>query len=302
MAKVFAPASIGNVGPGFDVLGLCVPDLGDIIEVKLDGSKDLITVSGRDAELVPTDPEKNCAYIAAKSLLNKRGITNCIQIHIDRKLPLSGGLGASAASSVGGALAAAYEAKIEFNEKEILQAALDGEESVAGRHLDNLAPCLLGGFCIVSSVDPIETIVIPPPNDLWVAVVTPNIKIRTKDSRQVLSPSLETHIWTKQMAKTAALVAAFALNDRKAMKFGLIDYFAEPARSSLIPNFDPVKKAALDHGALGCSISGAGPTVFAICDDKETAEKVKNQMIKAFEPNDSRGHVSNVNNQGAHLI
>ena len=223
-ARVFAPATIGNVGPGFDVLGLCIDGLGDVVEARIGES--YVEVAGRDAELVPLEPEKNAASIAARALL---GCDVGISIH--KGLPLSGGLGGSAASSVGGALAAALASGKRFSSERILQAALEGEAAGAGRHYDNLAPCLYGGLMLVLPRDPPVLVPVPVRARWWIAVCTPNQRLETKAARAVLPVNFPG--WPAQMANTTALALAFSQGDPKLLRAALHDGFAEPARAPL---------------------------------------------------------------------
>lgn len=301
-ARIFVPGSIGNVGPGFDVLGLAVDGLGDSIEVELtSGAAEVRAITGRDAELVPSEPEKNCAVVAAVALLEQKGIDRRPIISIERGLPLSGGLGASAAASVGGAVAAAAAAGIEATPVELMQAALCGECLVAGRHLDNIAPSLFGGLTISRTIDPPDVVEVPLGADWMLALVTPQLRINTREARQVLPDSLSQADWVKQSAQTAALVTAFFTGSTELLRRALVDSYAEPRRSALIPGFDAAKHAALDHGALGCSISGAGPTIFALCEDESIATKVAAAMSAVFGPT-ATTHVGAIATQGARPI
>jgi homoserine kinase len=300
---VFAPASIGNVGPGFDVLGLAVDGLGDTITAEpTDGSIEIGEITGRDATLVPTDPEKNAACIAAKALLASIHEPRGVRLYIHKGLPLSGGLGGSAASSVAGALAAAAVFGHDVPRQTLTDAALAGEQAVAGRHLDNIAPCLWGGFTLVRSHEPPDIVSLSVRNDWWLALCTPKMRLETKAARAVLPAMWERHKWVQQMANTGALVHAFAQGDEDLARRSLQDDFAEPARAPLIPGFHHVKRAALEHGAFGCSISGAGPTIFAMCAHQEMAETVVQAMQKAFGAVGATAHVGRIDRQGARIL
>ncbi|MBK8014780.1 MAG: homoserine kinase [Deltaproteobacteria bacterium] len=288
--RVFVPATIGNVGPGFDVLGLAIDGLGDEVSVELiDGGQIVIReVSGRDAEVIPTDPAANSASIAAKAMLQGAGRANQgLAICIHRALPACGGLGASAASAVGGAVATALALGLSDEPLAMMEAALAGESAVAGHHLDNIAPALFGGLTLVRSVEDRDIVAIPTPTTWWAATVTPNTRIRTRDARAVLPATSPESAWVAQMAQTAALVAAFALADEQLVARALIDHYAEPRRKHLIPHFDAAQRSALEAGALGASISGAGPTVFALAPDEATARACESAMADAF-----RGEIS----------
>lgn len=264
-ATVFAPGSVGNVGPGFDVLGLAVEGIGDRVTVELtDGPARVAEVTGRDAELVPRDPARNVASIAAAAWLRIAGIAKNAIVSIDKGLPLAGGLGGSAASSVGGALAACLAAGGSDDRNRLIAAALEGESTVAGRHLDNIGACVTGGLALCRSVDPIDVVGIPVTAPWSVVLLSPRVRIETKQSRALLPRTWESAQWIQQMANTSALLHAFATGDAELLRRSLDDRYAEPLRAPLIPNFYEVRQAALDAGALGSSISGGGPTIFAI--------------------------------------
>lgn len=296
---VFAPGSIGNVGPGFDVLGLAIDGLGDRVTVELTNETTHVVVRGRDAELLPTDPEKNAAAIAARAMLRRLGREQDLVITIDKGLPVSGGMGGSAASSVAGAYAAALAIGEKVSPEEIMTAALEGEMFVSGRHLDNIAPITLGGLVLSRSIDPIDVISLSVPDRWSVALITPRIRIETKQARAILPEQWDRASWIQQMANTAGLIAAFAAGDGALARRALDDLYAEPRRAPLIPHFAEVKRAALDAGAFGCSISGSGPTIFAIADDA-SAQRCAQAMQKAMAETPSEVRVAQIARRGAH--
>jgi homoserine kinase len=280
-ATAFAPGSIGNVGPGFDVLGLAVDGIGDTVTVELTkGASRVANVTGRDADLVPRDPDRNCAAIAANAYLQVYGYRAIVTL--EKGLALAGGMGGSAASSVAGAYAAGLAMGQSPAERDVLQAALEGEAAVAGRHLDNIAPSVVGGLALCLGTDPIDVVKLPVNADWWVAMVTPRVRIQTKDARALLPEQSPRSEWIQQMANTTALAHAFAIADGDLLRRALDDRYAEPRRAPLIPRFAEVKRAALGAGAYGCSISGSGPTLFAIAPDQRTARECATAMERAF--------------------
>jgi homoserine kinase len=299
---VFAPATVGNVGPGFDVLGLAVDGVGDTVTVELTDDSRGVTVTGRDSHLVPTDPAQNAASIAAEAVLRRVGVQSALKISIHKGLAVSGGLGGSAASSTGGAVAAALALGWAAAPTQLAQAALEGESAVAGRHLDNIAACLLGGLALVRSIDPVDIVPLPVACNWWVALVTPNIRLETRAARALLPQQADRALWIQQMANTAGVIGAFASGDADLLKRSLVDLYAEPKRESLIPRFREVKEAALRTGAYGCSISGAGPTVFAISPDQKTATACARAMQSAFVEIQSSSHVGAISRQGARAV
>ena len=300
-ATAFAPASIGNVGPGFDVLGLAVDGIGDRITVELtDGEARVAGITGRDAKFVPLDSSRNVAAIAAAAWLRKAGIDKRPIVTIDKGLALAGGMGGSAASSVGGAFAASLAAKQPASPESIMAAALEGEARVAGRHLDNIAPCVLGGLALVRSVAPIDVLPISVPAAWSVVLLTPHVRIRTREARAMLPEKWDRASWIQQMANTAALMHAFATGDASLVTRALDDRFAEPVRAPLIPNFYDVKRAALEAGAIGCSISGSGPTIFAIT--TERTDEVAAAMKAALRDVTSDIHTGPIARQGVRAV
>ncbi|HYC59019.1 MAG TPA: homoserine kinase [Thermoanaerobaculia bacterium] len=280
-ATAFAPASIGNVGPGFDVLGLAVDGIGDRVTVTLTKRESRVEgVFGRDSSLVPLNPARNCAAIAANAYLQPYGFRAIVSI--DKGMPLAGGMGGSAASSVAGAYAAGLALGQAPNSRDVLAAALEGEAALSGRHIDNIAPSTVGGLALSRSVDPIDVIKLPVAADWWIALVTPNVRIRTKEARALLPELTERATWIQQMANTTALAHAFGIGDGALLGRALDDRYAEPKRAPLIPHFYEMKQAALDAGAFGCSISGSGPTIFAIAPDEATARACTEAMERAF--------------------
>lgn len=310
--RAFAPGSIGNVGPGFDVLGLAIEGIGDRVSVELtDGPSRIDVVTGRDAELVPRDPARNCASIAAIAMLRAMGVERNVIVTIEKGLPLAGGLGGSASSAVAGALAARLAAESDAEPDaedagpqreaalQLIAAALEGEAAVAGRHLDNIAAAVLGGLTISRSVDPIDAVAVRLAAPWWVALVTPDVRIETKAARAMLPREWSRESWVGQMANTAALVHAFATGDGELLARSLDDRYAEPARAPLIPHFHEVKRAALAAGAFGCSISGSGPTLFAVCSGEAVARKCSAAMQQAFGSVSSTTFAAPVAREGA---
>jgi homoserine kinase len=300
-AAVYAPGTIGNVGPGFDVLGLAVDGIGDTVTVALHDGPDVIeAVTGRDAERIPRETARNSAAIAARAFLDKHGKRDArFRMSIDKGLTLSGGMGGSAASSVAGALAAARAIDQDASAAALMDAAAAGESVVSGPHIDNIAASVLGGLTLVRSAKPIDVVKVPLAGQWWVALVTPEVRIETRAARALLPEEWARVEWVQQMANTAALVHGFTTGDRDLVRRALQDGYAEPRRAALIPRFAEVKQAALAGGALGCSISGSGPTVFALAASSEAALRCAGAMEAAFAGTPARTHVGRVADEGA---
>jgi homoserine kinase len=214
-------------------------------------------------------------------------------------------MGGSAASSVAGAFAAWSAAAVlplskaaEPSSSLIIAAALEGESAVAGRHLDNIAPSVVGGLALSRSADPIDVVKLPVAADWWIAMVTPRVRIQTRDARALLPDQTDRATWIQQMANTTALAHAFAIADGALLRRALDDRYAEPRRAPLIPHFYEVKDAALNAGAFGCSISGSGPTLFAIAEDEPAARSCGAAMQRAFRDVQSTLHVGAIAREG----
>lgn len=281
-AKVFAPGSIGNVGPGFDVLGLAIGGLGVTVSIEPDNEGPKIAeITGRDAGDLPEDVDRNAAALAAILLYDKAGFKPLFRMSMENGLPFSGGLGGSATAAVAGAAAALLSLGRDFDPKPIMRCALEAEEMLSGRHLDNIAASMFGGLTLTRDVESLDVVKVPVAAPWHIALLTPRVRVATKQARSILPETWARSLWTRQMAQTAALVLAFSTGDKDLLSRALEDGFAEPLRAGLIPNFKEIKQAALDAGAYGCSISGSGPTLFAITGDAVTARLALAAMGKA---------------------
>ncbi len=301
--SVFAPATIGNVGPGFDCLGLCVGGLGDLISVSASPSgKDQIVVRGRDAERVPTDFKQNVVGLVADRVRKKAGRQQPLLIEIERSLPLCGGLGASAASCVGAVLGCSHFFKVALTEAEALDMALSGEEAVAGRHLDNLVPCFLGGLTL-SFFSQGEAVVrrfdVHP--RFWLTIITPRVEVATRSARDVLPQQLSPKVYVEGLSHATGVALALVQGDADLLSYSLKDPYAVPARSHLVPHFQEAESEAHRAGALGLSLSGSGPTLFAFSDSLEVAEKVSEGVASLYFELGCSVHVCQPSACGAYL-
>lgn len=277
-----APGGIGNIGPGLDVLGCAVS-----------GGRDEITVAWRDEPGVevadaghpdlPRDAKRHTAALAAAAVLSragesKRGLT----LWCRKGLPLSGGQGGSAASAVAAAVATNALLGNPLGTDALLAACLDAESTVAGRHLDNIAASLLGGIVLVRALDPIEVIKLPIPAGLVLVLAHPAQRLLTLESRSALPERVSRDIVIHQMANVGAMVSACFTGDVALFGRAIDDRIAEPARAPLLPGFPDAKRAALAAGAFGVSISGAGPSAFAVTSDDRTAHAIATAMRDAY--------------------
>lgn len=224
-----------------------------------------------------------------------------VTLSIEKGLPLAGGQGGSAASAVAGAVAVNALLAAPLDKHAVLRAALVAEERLAGRHIDNLAPALFGGILLIRSIDPIRFDALPVPPALRIAMVYPAMQLRTADARAVLPAAVSRATALAQSSAIAAMVAAFCTGDLERLRGAVDDRIAEPARAPLLPGFIDAKRAALEAGALGCSISGAGPSAFALCDGDVMAERVGAAMVDAYRGAgiDATARVAEVDTHGA---
>ena len=303
-ATAFAPGSVGNVGPGFDVLGLAVEGIGDRVTIELtDGESRIESITGRDADLIPREASGNSCAIAAIAWLRAHGSEANVIVSIDKGLALSGGMGGSAASAVAGAYAAMLcVAPAILPAQSIITAALEAESLVAGRHLDNIAASVLGGLTISRSIDPIDAVSVKVAAPWWVALVTPDVRIETKAARAILPEEWPRRMWVQQMANTVALAHAFAVGDGELLARSLDDRYAEPLRANLIPHGREVKRAAVLAGAFACGISGSGPTMFAICENDSVARAACSAMQNAFGELRLAAYAGPIANEGVRAV
>lgn len=282
----YAPGGIGNLGPGLDVLGAAVTGGGDTVTATWSETAGISLLDPGDPEL-PCDVERHASALAARAVLHAaaalgHGTERGVALHVRKGLPLSAGQGGSASSSVAGAAATNALLGDPLDARSLLAAALVAEEKVAGRHLDNIAPSLLGGIVLIRSLDPIDVLSLPVPAGLHVVMVHPEQRLRTADARAVLPEQVPRAIALHQMACVAAMVAALYEGDIHRFARAIDDRIAEPARAPLLRGFREAKAAGLAAGALGASISGGGPSAFAICDARGTALEVAHAMVSAY--------------------
>jgi homoserine kinase len=308
-STAFAPATVANVACGFDVLGLALEEPGDIVVAELADEPGLVLeeITGDQGRL-SREPGKNTATVAALRILEraKEGASPGIRLALRKGLPLASGMGSSAASAVAAALAVKDLLRLPLGYPEILAASLEGERVVAGAgHPDNAAACLYGGLVLVRSTDPLDVVRLPIPPGLSVAVLRPHLEMSTKESRSLLGDQLPLKDAVRQWANVGGLVAGLYSGDLDLVSRSLVDFVAEPVRSRQIPGFSEVKRAAIAAGALGSSLSGSGPSIFALCRDLESAASVSRRMAEAFADAARLEwdlHVSKVSPQGARVL
>jgi homoserine kinase len=305
--RVFAPATVANVACGFDVLGFAINAPGDEVVARHSEKPGLrITkITGDDGKL-PKIPEKNTAGVAALDLLRHLGMSDRgIELEIHKKMPFGSGLGSSAASAVAGVYAVNKLIGEPLAKQQLLPFAMQGEASADGAwHADNVGPSLLGGIVFVRSNQELDIAQLPVPENLWAAVVHPDIEILTKVAREILPTNIPMVNATQQIGNLGGLICGLIQEDYAMIGRSIHDVIAEPRRQKLIPEFYNAKRAAMSNGALGFSISGAGPSVFALCEGDQIAQRVGKAISEVFSKInlENQCYVSPVNKKGVHVI
>ncbi len=304
--KVFASATVANVTCGFDVLGFAVSSPGDELVLKPNdlGKVRIVEIKG-DGGKLPKDPNMNTASVAINKYLEHLNSDQGFDIYLEKKMPLGSGLGSSAASAVAGVFAANELLGTPLDSTELLSFAMEGERQACGAaHADNVGPALYGGMVLVRSYSPIDVVRIPVPKPLYVSLVHPQISIATKDARDILKKQILMRDAVQQWGNIAGLVVGMMQGDFDLVGRSMQDVIVEPIRSILIPGFDAVKSAALESGAIGCGISGSGPSIFALSAEMSTAEEVGARMSAAFKQIniESEVYISGINIEGPKIL
>ena len=279
----FAPATVSNVACGFDVLGFALHEPGDEVTAHWnDAGCVRIDAIANDEGRLPRDAAKNTAGVAAIALLRRLGERRGVTLSIRKGLPLSSGLGGSAASAVAAVVAVDGLTRAGQSLDTLLACAFEGERDGAGSaHADNIAPSLYGGFVLVRRADPVDIVRLPVPASLTAVVVHPELEIETAKARALLGDTVALHDAIRQWANLGAFVDALHRGDLALLSRSLEDRIAEPRRAALVPGFAAIKRAAADAGALGASLSGSGPSMFALCDGDAAADRVAAAMTEA---------------------
>jgi homoserine kinase len=304
--KVFAPATVANVACGFDIMGFAVDNPGDEVVLQLADEPGVrITRITGDEGRLPLHPDKNTASVSIMALLQHLGSEQGFELELHKRMPLGSGLGSSAASAAAGVFAANQLLGAPLTPLELLPFAMEGERQACGSaHADNVAPALLGGFVIIRSYDPLDVFKIPTPEKLFCTIVHPDIEVNTKDARHILKNQITLKKAVVQWGNVAGLVAGLLQSDYDLIGRSLQDVIIEPIRGLLIPGFTEVKVAAAKAGALGSSISGSGPSIFALSPDHQTAVAVGEAITRVFQEIGISGktYVSKINQSGPMVV
>ena len=302
--KVFSPASIANLSCGYDILGVCLDNIGDEITVRKTKKKGVVIkkVSGQK---LSTDISLNVAGVSATALLNETKVNCGFEIEIHKGIKPGSGIGSSAASSAGSVFAINKLIGEPYTNKELIKFAMYGEMAASGsKHADNVAAVLLGGFTFVRNSIENDYFKLNTPIEIAFTVIHPKIELKTKDSRAVVKDKVLLKNMVEQSANLGAFVSGLYTEDYDLIGRSLKDVIIEPLRSVLIPKFEKIKSVSINSGALGCGISGSGPSVFAMCKGVTTAINVGNAMKKIYDKLDLDYdvHISCVNDIGIKIL
>ncbi len=284
-AEAFAPATVANLGVGFDILGLALREPGDTVVVRHRNVPGAVIASIEgDSGKLPRDPDRNTACIAANSVLRTLGAQQGVEIHLHKDLPLASGLGSSAASAVAAAVAVNALFGEPLARAELLPACLEAEAAVSGYHADNVAPSLFGGITLVTGTQADQIRRLPIPDNMYLALVTPDVAVPTAEARAVLPRMVSLRDMVAQTGAVARLVDGLYRGDLLALAEAMeSDCVVEPARVHLMPLLHKVRAAAKRAGALALVISGAGPTLCAMCDSGMLCEQAASAMKAIYD-------------------
>ncbi len=301
--KVFVPASVSNVGCGFDTFGFAIDTLGDELILRKTKGNDLIikSITG-DRGKLPKDIKLNTVGAPLLTMMLEYNINVGVEIEINKKMPISSGLGSSAACAVAAAVAGNYLFDLNLTDEKILEYALLGEKIASGSlHADNVAPAFYGGFTLIRSYNPLEIIKLPVPDNLYCIIIYLDVEINTKAARRILPETIPLNSAVKHWGNTAALVASLYNNDLELLGRTIEDFIIEPIRAELIPNYYQIKEIALNNGALACNISGSGPSIFALANSTDKANQIKDKLENYLSGKqiDYNIYTTKINKQGA---
>jgi homoserine kinase len=301
--KVLSPGTVANLVCGFDVLGLCLHEPCDMMEVKLLDEKKII-IQSADGYPLPLDPAQNTAGAPLIEMISELDQQVGFEVIIHKNIKPGSGIGSSAASAAGSVVAANHLLGNVFSKTDLVRFAMFGEKVASGvKHADNVAPCIFGGVTLIRSIHPLDIISIPAP-ELFVTIVHPQIEVRTSDARQILRKEVLLKDAIKQWGNIAGLVAGFMKSDYELIGNSLEDVIIEPVRSILIPGFHDVKNKCKEAGALGGGISGSGPSIFMLSKTETIAKAVEKVMKEIYDIIGLPYHtyVTTINNEGVKIV
>ena len=302
--KVFSPATVSNVACGFDILGFPIETIGDEMTVKKTKKKSLV-ISDISGYSVPYAVDKNVSTIAAKKMIEYLKPNCGFDFNIKKNIIPGSGIGSSGSSASASVYAINKLLGSPLKESELIKFAMKGElASSITEHADNVAPALMGGIVMVKSISPLEILKLPTPKELYCFVINPKIEVKTSYSREILPEKVRLRDATKQVSSFGSFVHSLHTEDYELLGRSLNDYLIEKHRKKLIPLFDEIKGIALKNSALGCSISGSGPSVFALTKGIEKANKINKLVSKLYKTSgyDFSTYVSKISEKGVRTL
>ncbi|MDD7885698.1 homoserine kinase [Flavivirga sp. 57AJ16] len=302
--KIFSPATVANVACGFDVLGFCLDTIGDEMVIRKTDKKGIYITKIEGFDL-PFETTLNVAGVSALAMYEALKPDCGFEIEIYKNIKPGSGIGSSAASAVGSVFGMNELLGRPYNKTELTQFAIKGEALASKcEHADNLAPAIFGGFTLVKSVSPLEILEIPSPKDLYATIIHPQIEIKTSEARAILPKEVPLQNAIKQWANFGSLIHGLHTSDYGLIQRSLHDVIVEPHRSKLIPHYEDVKKAVLQHGALGAGISGSGPAIFTLSKGLENAQNVKDAMESVYSKTGIvfEIHMTRINTEGIKVL
>lgn len=303
--KVFAPASIANMGCGFDIMGMAMDAVGDVLSMQIEEGIGLEIINHSEVDL-PSDIEKNVITPAIMALLAAYGQPKKVKVTIESKIWPGSGIGSSAASSSAAVFALNELLGRPFSKEKLVEFAMEGEKLISGgvAHADNVAPSILGGVVLIRGYKPLDIVKLPVPENFHCTVVHPDIMVSTKMAREVMPKEIPVRDAVVQWGNVGGLVAGLTLGDVDLVGRSMVDVVAEPSRRGFIPGFEILRDKVLRAGALAMNISGSGPSVFTLSKDEVTARKIAEIMTEhfAFLSIASNVYVANISNVGARIV
>ncbi|MBP5626142.1 MAG: homoserine kinase [Bacteroidales bacterium] len=303
--KVFAPASIANLGCGFDVMGMALDEVGDVLEMTLDEQGSGIRIVNDTDVPLPTDPEDNVVTPVIRKFFEMTGHSGAVEVRIVKKIYPGSGIGSSAASSAAAAFGINELFGAPLSEEDVVVCAMEGENLASGGyHADNAAPAVMGGITLIRGYEPLDIIKLPVPGNLYCPVIHPHLMVSTKEARSILPKEIPMHTAVTQWGNVGGLVAGLCTGNIELVGRAMRDVVAEPYRKQFIPGFDELRAKLLGAGALAMNISGSGPSVFALANRADIAQRVGSIMERHFAQQGilSETYVVKVSNKGARLI
>ncbi|WP_299113711.1 homoserine kinase [uncultured Winogradskyella sp.] len=302
--KIFSPATVANVACGFDVLGFCLDTIGDEMLIRQTDKKG-VRITTIDGYELPYETESNVAGVSALAMYNDLKPNCGFEIEIYKKIKPGSGIGSSSASAAGSVYGMNVLLGNPLNKTQLTNYAMKGEALASqSEHADNLAPAIFGGFTLVKSTDPLQIIELPTPSELYATLIHPQIEIKTSESRAILPNDIPLKNAITQWANVGSLIHGLHTSDYNLIKEALNDVVIEPQRKQLIPHFDDVKSAAIEAKALGCNISGSGPSIFALSKGEDVAKAVEKAMRGVYSETDIafETYVSKINTEGIKIL